>query len=170
MPRARHLGQDTLQPRLFIAPTQPPNRGRITLQLKGHGLNACAFGDGQHHPCSLDLKPRQSATACNLFEDRLIVSGQQKTTWFSTSHEQPPRLLALSPSLIVATPNFLQNLWPGTLEALVKKGRSAVRKRLHAEILLKADEGEHGPAWKEALANPPFEPHRLAYASRLSPL
>jgi hypothetical protein len=54
------------------------------------------------------------------------------------------------------------------LEALVKKGRSAVRKRLHAEILLKADEGEHGPAWKEALANPPFEPHRLAYASRLS--
>src|ERR671918_554140 len=39
----------------------------------------------------------------------------QKTTWFSTSHEQPPRLLALSPSLIVAAPNFLQNLWPGTL-------------------------------------------------------
>jgi hypothetical protein len=116
MPRARHLGQDTLQPRLFIALTQPPNRGRITLQLKGHGLNACAFGDGQYHPCSLDLKPRQGATACNLFEDRLIVSGQQKTTWFSTSHEQPPRLLALSPSLIVAAPNFLQNLWPGPLE------------------------------------------------------
>src|SRR5918992_2079344 len=39
----------------------------------------------------------------------------QKTTRFSTSHEQPPRLLALSPSLIVAAPNFLQNLWPGTL-------------------------------------------------------
>jgi hypothetical protein len=76
MPRARHLGQDTLQPRLFIAPTQPPNRGRITRHLKGHGLSACAFGDGQHHPCSLDLKPRQGATACNLFEDRLIVSGQ----------------------------------------------------------------------------------------------
>jgi transposase len=36
------------------------------------------------------------------------------------------------------------------LEALVKKGRSAARKRLHAEILLKADEGEHGPAWKDA--------------------
>jgi transposase len=32
----------------------------------------------------------------------------------------------------------------------VKKGRSAARKRLHMEILLKADEGEHGPAWKDA--------------------
>jgi transposase len=36
------------------------------------------------------------------------------------------------------------------LEALVKKGRSAARKRLHAEILLKVDEGEHAPAWKDA--------------------
>src|ERR671918_953144 len=79
MPRARPLGKAPLQPRLFIAPTQPPNRGWITLHRKGHGLNACAFGDGQHRPCSLDLKPRQSATACNLFEDRLIASGQQKT-------------------------------------------------------------------------------------------
>ena len=36
------------------------------------------------------------------------------------------------------------------LEALVKTGRAAARKRLHAQILLKADEGEHGPAWSDA--------------------
>ena len=33
------------------------------------------------------------------------------------------------------------------LEALVKTGRAAARKRLHAQVLLQADEGEHGPAW-----------------------
>ena len=36
------------------------------------------------------------------------------------------------------------------LEALVKTGRAAARKRWHAQILLKADEGEHGPAWTDA--------------------
>ena len=35
------------------------------------------------------------------------------------------------------------------LEALVKTGRAAARKRLHAQILLKADEGAHGPAWTD---------------------
>ena len=30
------------------------------------------------------------------------------------------------------------------------KGRVAARKRRHAEILLKADEGEGGPGWKDA--------------------
>jgi len=36
------------------------------------------------------------------------------------------------------------------LQALVKRGRTAARKRLHAQILLKADQGEHGPAWSDA--------------------
>src|SRR5512143_2700198 len=36
------------------------------------------------------------------------------------------------------------------LEALVKTGRAAARKRLHAQGRLKADEGEHGPAWTDA--------------------
>ncbi|HEX2999860.1 MAG TPA: IS630 family transposase [Armatimonadota bacterium] len=36
------------------------------------------------------------------------------------------------------------------LETVVKAGRVAARKRLHAQILLKADEGEHGPAWSDA--------------------
>ena len=36
------------------------------------------------------------------------------------------------------------------LDALVKTGRAAARKRLHAQILLKADEGEHGPDWTDA--------------------
>src|SRR5512144_1639371 len=34
-------------------------------------------------------------------------------------------------------------------EAWVKTGRAAARKRLHAQILLKADEGEHGPGWTD---------------------
>ena len=36
------------------------------------------------------------------------------------------------------------------LDAVVKTGRAAARKRLHAQMLLKADEGEHGPAWSDA--------------------
>ena len=43
------------------------------------------------------------------------------------------------------------------LEALVKTGRTAARKRLHAQILLKADEGEHGPAWSDAAVSQALE-------------
>ena len=35
------------------------------------------------------------------------------------------------------------------LEALVNKGKEAAHKRRHAQILLKADEGEFGPGWKD---------------------
>lgn len=35
------------------------------------------------------------------------------------------------------------------LEGLVKKGKEAACKRMHAQILLKADEGELGPCWKD---------------------
>lgn len=35
------------------------------------------------------------------------------------------------------------------LEGLVNKGGVAARKRRHAEILLKADQGEYGPAWND---------------------
>jgi len=35
------------------------------------------------------------------------------------------------------------------LESLVKKGKEAACKRIHAQILLKADEGEAGPCWKD---------------------
>jgi hypothetical protein len=66
------------------------------------------------------------------------VSGQQKTTWFSTSHEQPPRLLALSPSPIVAAPNFLQNLWPGTLDMvfIIQKNENPeeMRRQIDQEL------------------------------------
>lgn len=36
------------------------------------------------------------------------------------------------------------------LQQLFAKGRVAARKRNHARILLQADEGEHGPGWKDA--------------------
>lgn len=36
------------------------------------------------------------------------------------------------------------------LEALVKTGKVAARRRIHAQVLLKADQGEHGPAWTDA--------------------
>jgi len=35
------------------------------------------------------------------------------------------------------------------LNAIVSKGRALARKRQHAQILLKADEGPSGPAWKD---------------------
>lgn len=35
------------------------------------------------------------------------------------------------------------------LEQLVGKGKAAARKLTHARILLKADAGEHGPAWSD---------------------
>jgi len=35
------------------------------------------------------------------------------------------------------------------LEQLVFKDRAAARKRTHAQVLLKADAGEHGPAWTD---------------------
>lgn len=40
------------------------------------------------------------------------------------------------------------------LSQLVKKERIAAKKRTHAQVLLLADAGKHGPAWKdEAIAN-----------------
>ena len=40
------------------------------------------------------------------------------------------------------------------LEQLLAKGKAAARKLTHARILLKADAGERGPAWKdEAIVN-----------------
>ena len=35
----------------------------------------------------------------------------------------------------------------GRLSGLIRKGRGAARKRAHAQVLLKADAGELGPAW-----------------------
>jgi hypothetical protein len=35
------------------------------------------------------------------------------------------------------------------LERLVSVGKAAARKRLHAQILLQADQGPEGPAWKD---------------------
>jgi len=36
------------------------------------------------------------------------------------------------------------------LEQLVRQGRALARKIQHAQILLKADSGEHGPGWVDA--------------------
>ncbi len=35
------------------------------------------------------------------------------------------------------------------LQAIVRKGKAAAKKILHAQIILKADSGEHGPGWKD---------------------
>ena len=43
------------------------------------------------------------------------------------------------------------------LERLVFKGRAAARKRTHAQVLLKADAGEHGPAWTDEQIVEAFE-------------
>ncbi len=36
------------------------------------------------------------------------------------------------------------------LHALVTKGKAAAYKRRHAQVLLKADQSEHGPSWTDA--------------------
>jgi hypothetical protein len=36
------------------------------------------------------------------------------------------------------------------LEGIVTKGRASARRRQHAQILLKTDEGRHGPGWSDA--------------------
>ena len=47
------------------------------------------------------------------------------------------------------------------LEELVSKGKSLARRIEHARILLKADQGEHGPGWTD---------ERIAQAYDVSPL
>ena len=36
------------------------------------------------------------------------------------------------------------------LQAMLSKGKAAARKLMHARILLKADAGDGGPAWKDS--------------------
>jgi transposase len=47
-----------------------------------------------------------------------------------------------------------------TLTALVKKeGRVGAKKRMRAQVLLKVDEGEHGPAWTDEKTAHAFDVH-----------
>jgi len=43
------------------------------------------------------------------------------------------------------------------LGQLVSKGKAAARKRTHAQVLLKGDAGEHGPAWTDEQIVEAFE-------------
>lgn len=43
------------------------------------------------------------------------------------------------------------------LDALINKGRAAAYKRKHAEILLKADQGEHGSGWTDHMIAEAFD-------------
>lgn len=45
------------------------------------------------------------------------------------------------------------------LSTLVDRGKVAAHKRRHAQILLKADQGEHGPAWTDERVAEAFEVH-----------
>jgi transposase len=53
------------------------------------------------------------------------------------------------------------------LLALVRKGKRkiAARKRIHAQVLLKADEGDHGPSWVDERIAEAFDVHRTTIAS-----
>ncbi len=55
---------------------------------------------------------------------------------------------------------YIVRLTEGEREALgqlVSKGKAAARKRTHAQVLLKADAGEHGPAWADEQIVEAFE-------------
>ena len=43
------------------------------------------------------------------------------------------------------------------LERLISKGKAAARKRTHAQVLLKADAGTHGPEWTDEQIVEAFE-------------
>lgn len=45
------------------------------------------------------------------------------------------------------------------LEHLLKRERVAAKKRMRAQVLLKVDEGEHGPGWSHAQAADAFDVH-----------
>ena len=45
------------------------------------------------------------------------------------------------------------------LEHLLKQERVAAKKRMRAQVLLKVDEGEHGPGWSHAQAADAFDVH-----------
>ncbi len=45
----------------------------------------------------------------------------------------------------------------GSLGQLASKGKAAARKRTHAQVLLKPDTGEHGPAWTDERIVEAFE-------------
>jgi transposase len=48
----------------------------------------------------------------------------------------------------------------GELEVLIKRGKQvAARKRLHAQALLKADEGGLGPSWMDARISEAYDLH-----------
>ena len=46
-----------------------------------------------------------------------------------------------------------------TLQAALKRTRLAARKRARAQVLLKVDEGEHGPTWPDTRAAEAFDVH-----------
>lgn len=46
------------------------------------------------------------------------------------------------------------------LRALVETGKAAAYRRRHAQILLKADEGEEGPGWSDREIAQAFDVHR----------
>ena len=43
------------------------------------------------------------------------------------------------------------------LQSVVRKGKAAAYKRINAQMILKADEGEQGPAWKDKKIAETFE-------------
>ena len=50
------------------------------------------------------------------------------------------------------------------LEAILAADRMAAHKRRHARMLLKADQGEHGPAWSDVQIAEAFDVKSLAVA------
>jgi transposase len=51
------------------------------------------------------------------------------------------------------------------LTAVVRKGKTAARKRLHAQLLLQADSGAEGPAWTDEAIRAAFAVHRTTVAN-----
>jgi len=51
------------------------------------------------------------------------------------------------------------------LAAVVRKGKAAARRRLHAQLLLQADSGAEGPAWTDEQLSAAFAVHPTTVAN-----
>jgi len=86
MAGARFVYQEALQAPLLVAAAQSPDRGPVTLEAVGDGLDGLTGSDGQEDTGMLDLKERQVPAARRGLEDGDITGSDRYRTRLSATH------------------------------------------------------------------------------------
>lgn len=71
---------------VLVTATDAPDRGAITLQAGGHGLDGFPGRHGKDDAGVLHLEEGQMATACHGLQDRSISGGDRHGTRSSATH------------------------------------------------------------------------------------